>query len=46
MNRIQVIKCFDVYSVMEFVEDMRDSLENKVGTLEYYNQKVFYNNSI
>ncbi|GES89480.1 DNA repair protein RAD51 homolog 4-like [Rhizophagus clarus] len=29
MNRIRIAKCFDVYAVMEFIEDMRDHLENK-----------------
>ncbi|RIA97576.1 P-loop containing nucleoside triphosphate hydrolase protein [Glomus cerebriforme] len=29
MNRIRIVKCFNVYSVMEFIEDLRDHLENK-----------------
>ncbi|PKC09667.1 hypothetical protein RhiirA5_415330 [Rhizophagus irregularis] len=29
MNRIRIAKCFDVYAVMEFIEDLRDHLENK-----------------
>jgi RAD51-like protein 3 len=29
MDRIRIVKCFDVYSVMEFIEDVRDHLENK-----------------
>ncbi|CAG8649655.1 4048_t:CDS:10, partial [Funneliformis caledonium] len=30
MNRIQVFKCFDVYSMMEFIDDVRDHLENQL----------------
>ncbi|CAI2179190.1 6233_t:CDS:10 [Funneliformis geosporum] len=45
MNRIQVFKCFDVYSMMEFIDDVRDHLENKEKN-EYTNIKLMIIDSL